>query len=117
MTEERSPISLPTYTLGDEGKSNHFDASTSRETAATEAKSLSVGDAAFILRTDGKWTYAIVTEKIEMKEPEDCIGCPYKDGPTLGKCYLFCMKAYCLCTCNIFIYVMIKSICVHQNFF
>ena len=87
MTEDRSPISLPTYTLGDEGKSNHFDASTSRETAAAEAKSLSVGDAAFILRTDGKWTYAIVTEKIDMKEPEDCIGCPYKDGPTLGKCY------------------------------
>ncbi len=56
--------SLPTYKLGDEGKPNHFNASTSREAAAVEAKSLEVGDAAFIKRSDLKWTYAIVTEKI-----------------------------------------------------
>ena len=56
--------SLPTYKLGDEGKPNHFNAATSREAAAVEAKSLEVGDAAFIKRSDLKWTYAIVTEKI-----------------------------------------------------
>ena len=59
-----APKTLPTYTLGTEGSPNHFNATTSRETAAVEAKSLSVGDAAFIKRSDLKWTYAIVTEKI-----------------------------------------------------
>lgn len=59
-----APKILPTYSLGTEGSPNHFNATTSRETAATEAKSLSVGDAAFIKRSDLKWTYAIVTEKI-----------------------------------------------------
>lgn len=56
-------VYLPTYKLGDEGKPNHFNAATSRETAAVEAKSLEVGDAAFIKRSDLKWTYAVVTEK------------------------------------------------------
>ena len=56
---------LPTYKLGDEGKPNHFNATTSREAAAVEAKSLAVGDAAFIKRSDLKWTYAVVTEKVE----------------------------------------------------
>ncbi len=56
---------LPTYKLGDEGKPNHFNAATSREAAAVEAKSLAVGDAAFIKRSDLKWTYALVTEKVE----------------------------------------------------
>mmetsp|Transcript_5337 Transcript_5337/g.12121 ORF Transcript_5337/g.12121 Transcript_5337/m.12121 type:complete len:693 (-) Transcript_5337:204-2282(-) len=68
MAEESStkaPVLLPTYALGDEGKPNHFTASTTRETAAIEAKSLSVNDAAFIKRSDLKWTYAIVTEKVE----------------------------------------------------
>ncbi|KAL3806862.1 hypothetical protein ACHAXA_010922 [Cyclostephanos tholiformis] len=69
MAEEASssrvPIHLPTYNLGDEGKPNHYDASISREAAADEAKSLTVGDAAFIKRSDLKWTYAVVTEKTE----------------------------------------------------
>ena len=68
MAEEASsrvPILLPTYNLGDVGKPNHFNASTSRETAADEAKSLAVGDAAFIKRSDLKWTYAVLTEKTE----------------------------------------------------
>ena len=56
--------SLPTYKLGEEGKPNHFNAATSREAAAVEAKSLEVGCAAFIKRSDLKWTYAVVTEKI-----------------------------------------------------
>lgn len=64
-TTGRPPVHLPTYLLGDEGKPNHFTAATSRESAATEAESLSVGDAAFIKRSDLKWTYAIVTEKVE----------------------------------------------------
>mmetsp|Transcript_11892 Transcript_11892/g.21985 ORF Transcript_11892/g.21985 Transcript_11892/m.21985 type:complete len:748 (-) Transcript_11892:263-2506(-) len=64
-TTARPPVHLPTYLLGDEGKPNHFTATTSRESAATEAKSLSVGDAAFIKRSDLKWTYAVVTEKVE----------------------------------------------------
>jgi hypothetical protein len=59
------PIYLPTYNLGDEGKPNHFNAATTREVAADEAKSLTVGDAAFIRRSDRKWTYAVVTEKVE----------------------------------------------------
>jgi hypothetical protein len=59
------PIYLPTYNLGDEGKANHFNAATTREVAADEAKSLTVGDAAFIRRSDRKWTYAVVTEKVD----------------------------------------------------
>ncbi len=69
MAEEaitsRVPVHLPTYKLGDEGKPNHLNESTSREAAAVEAKSLTVGDAAFIKRSDLKWTYAVVTEKSE----------------------------------------------------
>ncbi|KAL7531512.1 hypothetical protein ACHAXR_007832 [Thalassiosira sp. AJA248-18] len=57
--------SLPTYAIGDEGKPDHFVASTSRENAAEQAKSLAVGDSAFIKRSDLKWTYAIVTERME----------------------------------------------------
>jgi len=69
MAEEssssRAPIAIPTYALGDEGKPNHFVASTSREDAAVDAKDLAIGDAAFIKRSDLKWTYAIVTERME----------------------------------------------------
>ena len=63
MSEERKPISLPTYNLGDEGQPNHFIADTTSENAIEEAKSLVIGDAAFILRSDRKWCYAIMTEK------------------------------------------------------
>ena len=59
---KRAPISLPTYRIGQEGRSNHFTASTSREVASAEAKCLSVGDAAFILRSDRKWAYSILTQ-------------------------------------------------------
>lgn len=68
MAEESStkaPTLLPTYTLGTEGKPHHFTATTTREAAGIEAKSLNVNDAAFIKRSDLKWTYAIVTEKVE----------------------------------------------------
>lgn len=64
-SSSRAPTYIPGYTLGTEAQPTHFAASTSREAAATEAKSLSVGDAAFIKRSDLKWTYAIVTEKVD----------------------------------------------------
>lgn len=59
------PISLPGYNLGDEGKPDHFDSATTREQAAIEAASLTGGDAAFIKRSDLKWTYAVVSERVE----------------------------------------------------
>jgi hypothetical protein len=71
MTESRAPIALPGYTLGDDGTPAHFTATIPRETAALEAKELTVGDAAFILRSGHKWAYAKVIEKEE------------KDGTTL----------------------------------
>jgi len=63
-SSNRDPISLPYYNRGDEGKPGHFEPSTSREAAAIEAKTLEVNDAAFIKRSDLKWTYAVVTEKV-----------------------------------------------------
>ncbi len=59
----RKPISLEGYTIGDEAKKTDFAPDTSKKDAALEAKSLEVLDAAFILRSDGKWTYAVVSEK------------------------------------------------------
>ena len=71
VESKRVPISLPTYHIGQEGRSNHFTASTSREVASAEAKCLSVGDAAFILRSDGKWAYSILTQIIIDDGPSD----------------------------------------------
>ncbi|KAL7447367.1 hypothetical protein ACHAXM_010662 [Skeletonema potamos] len=64
MAEQRTPIIIEGFSLGDEGKPNHFNALASREEAAAAAKDLEVGDAAFIKRSDLKWTYAIVAEKV-----------------------------------------------------
>jgi len=61
MTQK--PISLEGYSIGKEGEPHHFNALTNREDAAIAAKVLDVGDAAFIKRSDLKWTYAIVVEK------------------------------------------------------
>jgi len=61
--QQRAPITIEGFSLGDEGKPNHFNALASREEAAAAAKDLEVGDAAFIKRSDLKWTYAIVAEK------------------------------------------------------
>ena len=63
-----SIVSLPAYELGEPGRADHFTADTARDTAADEAKSLNVGDAAFILRSDYKWSYAIVAERKESDE-------------------------------------------------
>ena len=65
MDNARAPVYLPAYKLGDEGKPEYFNADASREVAAAEAKELVVGDAAFIKRSDLKWTYAILTERSE----------------------------------------------------
>ena len=65
MDNARAPVYLPAYKLGDEGKPEYFHADASREVAAAEAKELVVGDAAFIKRSDLKWTYAILTERSE----------------------------------------------------
>ena len=61
MTQK--PISLEGYSIGKEGEPHHFNALTNREDAAIAAKVLEVGDAAFIKRSDLKWTYALVVEK------------------------------------------------------
>jgi hypothetical protein len=59
----RAPFAIEGYAVGDEGKPDHFVASTTREEAAKQAFALRVGDAAFIKRSDLKWTYALVTER------------------------------------------------------
>jgi len=58
------PISLEEYSIGDKAELNDLlSLDISREDAALEAKSLEVGDAAFILRSDYNWTYAVVIDK------------------------------------------------------
>mmetsp|Transcript_27082 Transcript_27082/g.54105 ORF Transcript_27082/g.54105 Transcript_27082/m.54105 type:complete len:455 (-) Transcript_27082:3237-4601(-) len=60
----RKPISLEGYSIGDKAELNDLlSLDISRENAALEAKSLEVGDAAFILRSDYNWTYAVVIDK------------------------------------------------------
>eukprot|EP00573_Skeletonema_grethae_P002724 CAMPEP_0201686108 /NCGR_PEP_ID=MMETSP0578-20130828/670_1 /ASSEMBLY_ACC=CAM_ASM_000663 /TAXON_ID=267565 /ORGANISM="Skeletonema grethea, Strain CCMP 1804" /LENGTH=592 /DNA_ID=CAMNT_0048170113 /DNA_START=25 /DNA_END=1803 /DNA_ORIENTATION=+ len=61
--EQRAPIKIEGLTLGDEGQLTHFNALATREEAAAAAKDLEIGDAAFIKRSDLKWTYAVVAEK------------------------------------------------------
>lgn len=61
--EQRTPVKVEGLSLGDEGQLNHFNALASREEAAAAAKDLEVGDAAFIKRSDLKWTYALLVEK------------------------------------------------------
>ena len=59
----RKAISLEGYSIGDEANTMDLSLDITGEEAALEAKSLEVGDAAFILRSDCKWTYAIVIDK------------------------------------------------------
>lgn len=61
--EQRTPTQVEGLSLGDEGQLHHFNALASREDAAAAAKDLECGDAAFIKRSDLKWTYAILAEK------------------------------------------------------
>eukprot|EP00984_Skeletonema_dohrnii_P004471 scaffold1586_cov126-Skeletonema_dohrnii-CCMP3373.AAC.5 len=62
-TTTRKSISGKGYSVGDEANLMDFSVDISKEDAALEANSLEVGDAAFILRSDGKWTYAIIIDK------------------------------------------------------
>ena len=62
--EKREPVIIDGYSLGEEGKPEHFDASMSREAAAEAAGNLREGDAAFIKRSDLKWTYALITGRV-----------------------------------------------------
>ena len=62
-TEQRTPIKIEGLALGDEGQLHHFNALATREEAAAAAQDLEVGDAAFIKRSDLKWTYAVLAEK------------------------------------------------------
>lgn len=65
----RKPVSLGGYCIGDESKLNDsISIEVSNEEAALAAKSLEIGDAAFILRSDCKWTYAIVIHKAVVLE-------------------------------------------------
>eukprot|EP00985_Skeletonema_marinoi_P035445 scaffold46564_cov183-Skeletonema_marinoi.AAC.1 len=59
----RKSISGKGYSVGDEANLMDFSVDISKEDAAFEANSLEVGDAAFILRSGGKWTYAIIIDK------------------------------------------------------
>ena len=59
----RKAILLEGYSIGDEANPMDLALDISGEEAALEAKSLEVGDGAFILRSDCKWTYAIVIDK------------------------------------------------------
>lgn len=63
QAESRETTPLEGYEIGDEAKTTDFTPDMSKEEAALAAKSLEVGDAAFILRSDSKWTYAVVTDK------------------------------------------------------
>eukprot|EP00984_Skeletonema_dohrnii_P017129 scaffold7730_cov78-Skeletonema_dohrnii-CCMP3373.AAC.1 len=68
------PISLEEYSIGDKAKLNDlFSLDISREDAALEAKSLEVGDAAFILRSDYNWTYAVVIDKTAVPDGQSSL--------------------------------------------
>lgn len=70
----RAPVSLPSYTIGTVAQPHHFDGSATREQAAQSAAELRVGDAAFIKRSDLKWTYAVVTERnVAESEGKECV--------------------------------------------
>ena len=70
-TDKPEPISLEGYSIGDEAKLSDFAFNLTKEEAALQAKSLNVGDAAFILRSDRKWTYSIVIDKAVAPDPDD----------------------------------------------
>lgn len=65
----RTSISLPGYALGDVGRTGHFAAEISRDVATAEARGLAVGDGAFVLRSDQKWAYAVVTARVGGENP------------------------------------------------
>lgn len=70
-TDKPEPITLEGYSIGDEAKLSDFAFNLTKEEATLQAKSLKVGDAAFILRSDRKWTYSIVIDKAVASHPDD----------------------------------------------
>lgn len=59
---QEPPEILPQYALGDRGKDSDMIIASKKETAASVAK-IRVGDAAFVRRSDGSWTYAVVKDR------------------------------------------------------
>jgi hypothetical protein len=58
------PDRLPNYEIGDKGSDDDMIITSKRETAAAVAQ-IRVNDAAFVRRTDGSWTYAIVKDRVD----------------------------------------------------
>lgn len=60
---EPEPVKLPSYKIGEIGKKE--DMITDKKEALEAIEKLDVGDGAFIRRSDGKWTYAILKKREE----------------------------------------------------
>jgi len=60
--EEYTPDSIPNYSIGDKGQPTDMIIANKKETAASVAQ-IRVHDAAFVRRSDGSWTYAIVKDR------------------------------------------------------
>jgi hypothetical protein len=62
--DEYVPERLASYSIGDKGRDEDMIIDSKKETAAAVAL-LRVSDAAFVRRSDGNWTYAIVKDRTE----------------------------------------------------
>jgi len=60
--EEYTPDTLPNYSIGDKGRSEDMIITSKKETAASMAQ-IRRNDAAWVRRSDGGWTYAIVKDR------------------------------------------------------
>ncbi|KAK1734398.1 hypothetical protein QTG54_014905 [Skeletonema marinoi] len=58
------PHRLPNYEIGDKGSDEDMIITPKKETAAAVAQ-IRVNDAAFVRRSDGSWTYAIVKDQVD----------------------------------------------------
>jgi hypothetical protein len=58
------PHHLPSYEIGDKGSDEDMIITSKRETAAAVAQ-IRVNDAAFVRRSDGSWTYAVVKDRVD----------------------------------------------------
>jgi len=61
-TTNEPPEVLPNYAIGDKGKDSDMIVASKRETAASVAQ-IRVHDAAWVRRSDGSWTYAVVKDR------------------------------------------------------
>lgn len=66
--EHIPPRVLAHYTIGDTGRIEHMIIDTKKVTAALVSE-IRVGDAAFVCRTDGRWTYAIAKGRTYGENP------------------------------------------------